>query len=114
MKFHFIAAYRAEFRVRSLCRVLGVSPSGFYAWVRRPAPRQAQRNTALLVHIRAAHAASRRTYGAPRIHQELRAQGVPAGRHRIARLMRREGIHRLHRASLPLDGHRPGRVAGRP
>jgi transposase InsO family protein len=92
VKFHFIAAYRVEFRVRSLCRVLGVSPSGFYAWVRRPAPRQAQRNAALLVHIRAAHVASRRTYGAPRIHQELRAQGVPAGRHRIARLMQREGI----------------------
>jgi putative transposase len=92
VKFHFIAAYRTEFRVRSLCRVLGVSPSGFYAWVRRPAPRQAQRNAVLLVHIRAAHAASRRTYGAPRIHQELRAQGVPAGRHRIARLMRHEGI----------------------
>ena len=44
------------------------------------------------MHIRAAHAASRRTYGAPRIHQELRAHGIPAGRHRIARLMRREGI----------------------
>jgi putative transposase len=46
----------------------------------------------LLVHIRTAHATSRRTYGAPRIHQELRAQGIAAGRHRIARLMRREGI----------------------
>jgi putative transposase len=92
VKFHFIAAYRTEFRVRSLCRVLGVSPSGFYAWVRHPAPRQTQRNDALLVHIRAAHRASRRTYGAPRIHQELRAQGIRAGRHRIARLMRREGI----------------------
>jgi len=92
VKFHFIAAYRPEFRVRSLCRVLGVSPSGFYAWVRRPAPRQAERNAALLVHIQAAHAASRRTYGAPRIHQELRAHGIAAGRHRIARLMRREGI----------------------
>lgn len=92
MKFHFIAAYRTAFRVRSLCRVLGVSPSGFYAWVRRPVPRQAERNAALLVHIRAAHAASRRTYGAPRIHQELCAQGLRVGRHRIARLMRREWI----------------------
>ena len=92
MKFHFIAAHRADFRVRSLCHVLGVSASGFYAWVRRPAPRQADRNAALLVHIRAAYTASRRTYGAPRIHQELRAQGLPAGRHRIARLMRHEGI----------------------
>ena len=92
MKFHFIAAYRTEFQVRRLCRVLGVSPSGFYAWVRRSPPRQAERNAALLVHIRAAHAASRQTYGAPRSYQELRAQGIGAGRHRIARLMRREGI----------------------
>jgi transposase InsO family protein len=92
VKFHFIAAYQTEFRVRSLCRVLGVSPSGFYAWVQRPAPRQVERNAALLVHIRAAHRDSRRTYGAPRIHQELRAQGIRASRHRIARLMRREGI----------------------
>jgi putative transposase len=92
VKFHFIAAHRAEFRLRTLCRVLGVSPSGFYAWVRRPVPRQAARNDALLVHIRTAHAASRRTYGAPRIHRELQAHGVEGGRHRIARLMRREGI----------------------
>ena len=78
--------------MRRLCRGLGVSPSGFYAWVRRPAPRQTERNAVLLGHIQAAHAASRRTYGAPRMHQELRAHGIAAGRHRIARLMRREGI----------------------
>jgi len=72
--------------------VLGVSASGFYRWTRRPAPRQAERNDALLVHIQAAYTASRRTYGAPRIHHELQAQGVAAGRHRIARLMPREGI----------------------
>jgi transposase InsO family protein len=72
--------------------VLGVSASGFYAWRQRPAPRQAERNDALVVHIQAAYRASRRTYGAPRIHSELQAQGVAAGRHRIARLMRREGI----------------------
>ncbi len=47
MKFHFIAAHRREFRLRSLCRVLGVSTSGFYTWARRPAPRQAERNDAL-------------------------------------------------------------------
>jgi transposase InsO family protein len=48
--------------------VLGVSSSGFYAWSQRPAPRQAERNDALVVHIQAAYRASRRTYGAPRIH----------------------------------------------
>src|SRR6266849_970266 len=49
-----------EFPVRTLCRILGVSRSRFYTWVRRSLPRQAERNAALLVHIRAAHAASRR------------------------------------------------------
>jgi putative transposase len=92
VKFHFIAAYRTEFRIRTLCRVLGVSASGFYAWARRPAPRQAARNDALLVHIRAAHTPSRQTYGAPRIHQDLQARGVACGRHRVARLMRQAAI----------------------
>jgi putative transposase len=88
VKFHFIAAHRAEFRLRSLCRVLGVSRSGYYAWRQRPTPRQA----ALLVHIRAAYQRGRQAYGAPRVHQELVQQGIPCGRHRVARLMRREGI----------------------
>jgi len=92
VKFHFIAAHRQQFRLGSLCRVLGVSRSGFYAWATRPAPRQAERNDALLVYIRAAYTRGRQAYGAPRIHQELRAQGIRCGRHRIARLMRREGI----------------------
>jgi putative transposase len=92
VKFHFIAAHRAEFRLRSLCRVLGVSRSGYYAWRQRPTPRQAERNDALLVHIRAAYQRGRQAYGAPRVHQELVQQGIPCGRHRVARLMRREGI----------------------
>jgi putative transposase len=92
VKFHFIAAQRHEFRLRSLCRVLAVSRSGYYAWSGRPAPHRAERNDALLVHIRAAYARGRQAYGAPRIHQELLHQGIPCGRHRIARLMRREGI----------------------
>jgi len=92
VKFPFIAAHRPHFRLRSLCRVLGVSRSGYYAWLARPAPRRAERNQALLVHIRAAYERGRRTYGAPRIHQALVQQGIAAGRHRIARLMRCEGI----------------------
>ena len=76
MKFHFIAAHRQEFRLRSLCGVLGVSRSGFYAWARRPQPRQTERNAALLVHIRAAYRRGRQAYGAPRIHRELRADAL--------------------------------------
>ena len=72
--------------------MLAVSRSGYYAWLARPAPRRAERNAALLVHIRAAYERGRRTYGAPRIHQALRQHGITGGRHRIARLMRREGI----------------------
>jgi len=87
-----MAVHRHQFRLRSLCRVLGVSRSGYYAWQNRPAPRREQRNEALLVHIRAAHARGRRAYGAPRVHQDLVQRGIPCGRHRIARLMRREGL----------------------
>lgn len=92
MKFHFIAAHRQHFRLRSLCRVLGVSRSGYYAWTGRPAPRRAERNDALLVHIRAAYARGRQAYGSPRIHQDLVQRGILCGRHRVARLMRRDGI----------------------
>lgn len=92
MKFHFIAAHRQEFRLRSLCRVLGVSRSGYYAWCGRPAPRRAERNDALLVHIRAAYQRGRQAYGSPRVHQELLHQGIPCGRHRVARLMRQESL----------------------
>jgi putative transposase len=87
-----MAVHRQAFRLRSLCRVLGVSPSGYYAWCRRPVPRREQRNEVLLVQIRAAYERGRRTYGAPRVHQALVQRGIPYGRHRIARLMRREGI----------------------
>jgi len=92
VKFHFIAAHRQEFRLRSLCRVLGVSRSGYYAWCGRPAPRRAERTDALLVHIRAAYQRGRQAYGSPRVHQELLHQGIPCGRHRVARLMRQESI----------------------
>jgi transposase InsO family protein len=92
MKFHFMEAHRQRFRLGSLCRVLGVSRSGFYAWRGRPVPRQEQRNQALLVRIREAYETGRRAYGSPRVYRELLGAGVPCGRHRIARLMRLEGI----------------------
>lgn len=75
-----------------MCRVLGVSRSGFYAWRRRGRSARAEENRLLLARIRALHAKSRRTYGSPRLHRELRRQGFCCGRHRVARLMRQEGI----------------------
>jgi putative transposase len=71
-----------------MCRVLGVSPSGYYAWRSRPPSRRAQRDAEVLSAVRAAHAGSDGTYGAPRVHVELREQGVRVGRKRVARLMR--------------------------
>ena len=75
-----------------MCDIIGVSRSGFYAWLRRPqSPRKAE-NQQLVTKIRLIHGQSRKSYGAPRIHRELKEQGVPCSKNRVARLMRREGI----------------------
>jgi putative transposase len=71
-----------------MCRLLGVSPSGYYARGHRPVAERRRADAALGEQIRAIHASSRGTYGAPRIHAELAAQGVGVGRKRVARLMR--------------------------
>src|SRR5271166_5296575 len=75
-----------------MCRLLGVSPNGYHAWVKRRPSQRAQTDAALLAAIRAAHTASRGTYGAPRIHAELTAQGMSIGRKRVARLMSQAGL----------------------
>ena len=75
-----------------LCRVLGVSRAGFYAAQRRPAAPRAQADERLAVQIAAIHRASRRCYGSPRVHAELRARGHCTSRKRVARLMRRAGL----------------------
>jgi putative transposase len=72
--------------------VLGVSPSGFYAWQDRPLSARAQADTALQEQIQTIFTRSRRTYGAPRVHAELRALGARCGRKRVARLMRVVGL----------------------
>lgn len=75
-----------------MCEVLGVSPSGYYAWRRRGQSARAEADEALLTRIRAIHARSRGTYGSPRVHAELHAQGVCCSRKRVARLMRADGL----------------------
>jgi len=83
-----VKAYQGEHRVATVCRVLGVSASGYYAWQVRPLSARAQADWTLRTQIRVIHERSRGTYGAPRVHAELRAQGVHVGRKRVARLMR--------------------------
>ena len=90
--FRFIAAERAYHPVKTLCRVLGVSRSGFHAWAGRPPSPRELADQALLERIRQLHVASRRTYGSPRIYRDLRADGVAVGRKRVERLMRQDGL----------------------
>ncbi len=92
MKFQFIAAHQDEFPVRQLCHVLAVSPSGYYAWRLRPPSGRQMRDAVLLIEIRRIHQRSRATYGSPRIHAELRAQGHRCNHKRIAHLMRQHGL----------------------
>lgn len=89
--------HQTEFSTRRMCQVLQVSSSGFYAWRTHTPSRRAQANEALLTRIRLIYAQSRQTYGSPRIHAELQAQGIPCSRHRVARLMRRSEIRPWHK-----------------
>ncbi len=92
MKHACIARSQAEYPVILMCRVLGVARSGFYAAQARAASARAQADRRLRLEIQTIHATSRRTYGSPRVHAELRAQGVRCGRKRVARLMRAAGL----------------------
>lgn len=92
-----MTAHQAVHRVARMCRVLGVSPSGYYAWRKRPLSMRARTDVALSAQIHAIHAASRGTYGAPRIHADLAAQSVRSGRKRVARLMRRAALQGVSR-----------------
>ncbi len=83
--------------IATMCRVLGVSPSGYYAWRERSASKRAVSNAALLERIRAIHEYSRGTYGVPRIFEELKAKGTHVGRKRIARLMKVAGLQGVSR-----------------
>ena len=97
MSYPIIEANREVSRVETLCRALGVSVSGYYAWRSRPPSQHQQSDAVLLTAIRAVHQAGRGLYGSPRIHAALRQQGVCCSRKRVARLMRQHGIHSRRR-----------------
>lgn len=92
--FRFIETEKASFPVAFLCRSLGVSTSGYYAWRKRPPSARAVGDAGLTTTIRQIHVASRGTYGAPRIHAELTdGYETRCGRKRVARLMRAADRH---------------------
>jgi putative transposase len=97
-----------------LCQTMGVSPSGFYAWDSRPPSARAQVDALLREQIETIYIRSRRTYGAPRVHAELRALGVRSGRKRVARLMREAGLVGVHRRRPPRTTWRDRDVAPAP
>jgi len=92
LRYAVITRHRREFEVRLMCRVLAVSPAGYYASLTRPASWHAVVDDLLMRHVRIAHAASGETYGAPRVQQELTAAGLPVSTKRVARLMREDGL----------------------
>jgi putative transposase len=103
-----VSENRANYPIAVMCRVLGVSPSGYYAWVKRPPSRRAVMDAALSEKIRSAHAASRGTYGAPRLRIDLAEAGMHVGGKRVARLMRNLGLsgvsRRRHAVTTVRDG----------
>lgn len=109
MIFAFINEHRGELPVTDLCRLLGVSTSGFYAWLGRPASRRELRREQLGEKIRHAFEEGRRVYGSPRVHRALVASGERVSRNTVAKVMRQQGIraktHRRFRAATTDSAH---------
>jgi transposase InsO family protein len=103
--FRFIDAEKANHKVATMCRVLEVSRSGYYAWVTRPPSQRAVQNTALLVEIRRVHAESDGTYGSRRVHAQLRVDGHEVNIKRVERLMR---VEKIQGAYVPAKRRRGG------
>ena len=97
MRYGFVQAHQQEFRLTRMCRVLQVSRSGFYAWQRRETSARTQANQRLIARMRVLHQQTREAYGARKMWQLLKREGLVCGRHRVARLRRVAGIMALRR-----------------
>jgi putative transposase len=92
MKYQFIAESLQEYPITTICRVLEVSVSGYYAWRKRAPSQHCREDAQLAEHVRRAFENNRCVYGSPRVHAELRAHGLHCARKRVARLMREQGL----------------------
>jgi putative transposase len=101
MRYRFVAAARVSYPVGLLCKVVGVAASGFYAWLRRAPSRRHTDDRRVSERIEQVFASSRQTYGSPRVHAELRAEGIRISRKRVARLMRERGLAAVVRRRFP-------------
>lgn len=91
-RYRLIEAEKTSFPIHLMCRLLGVSRSGYYGWRSRPPSATNRADGALTEMIREIHKRSRHTYGSPRVHAELRTLGTRCGRKRVERLMRKSGL----------------------
>ena len=107
-------ANQAQFRIATMARVLGVSPSGFYAWRQRERSARERSDEALTARVRAIHAHSRGSYGAPRIQAELAEQGLAVSRKRVARVMRQAGLAGVSRRKGPRTTRRDAQARPAP
>jgi putative transposase len=111
MRYRCIDRHRNQYPVRMMCGALNVSRSGYYARRARPESARARTDRQLTEVIRQIHACSRGVYGAPRIHEELKAEGFHHGRHKVARLMRQAGLsgcpQRRFRVTMQSDPTHP-------
>ena len=113
MRFAFIAKHRGVWPVSWICGALGVSRSGFHAWLTRAPSLRSRSDEELGARIRASHIASFRTYGARRVWHDLLAEGYRCGLHRIERLMRQQDLRaRPRRRGLPKDQGERSIIAG--
>ena len=113
MRFRLIDAAKKEFPVQRLCKVLGVSQSGYFARKDRPACRRQHEDMVLLAHIRSAFALSNATYGSLRMTRELRDDGITVGRHRVARLMGENALKARQRRRFQTNYRQPAGLSGR-
>jgi putative transposase len=114
VKYAFIKDHRVQFRVSSMCRVLRVSRSGYYAWHARAVSRRAREDMELVTQIRAVHGEHRAVYGAVKTWHTLKARGVACGKHRVARLRREAGIESVRKRAFRFMAGRQRRAIAAP
>jgi putative transposase len=111
MRFALIDQAKNAFPIQRLCKVLGVSQSGYFAYRGRSASKRQQSDMVMLAHVRSAFSLSNGTYGSPRMTRELQDDGFPIGRRRTARLMRENGMQarqkRRFKRTTDSDHHWP-------
>lgn len=113
MRFAFIAKHRGIWPVAWMCGALGVSRSGFHAWLTRAPSQRARDDEVIGARVRASHIGSYRTYGARRVWHDLLAEGIACGLHRVERLMQGQGLRaRPRRRGLPKDQGERSVIAG--